>query len=450
MKMTKWALLAGAALAVTATAARADDLSALKAQIDALQSRVSELEAQPQASMPSGYSLMSIRDGQGTYEGVLPERNADMVRDSSGFTLSVLPTADAAPAAEVSVSGEIRTALIYTDTSFEFEDDFNGPGNESFDDSEDNLDVKVRGRIFIKGKADTAVGEVGGYFRLQADGGGNFSDYSESVKMNKAYGWWKFAPNWELMAGYNDNTGALQVGWDWLAATGPTASFGPSNINNEQFRLTYTSGPLSFAISLEDPDSASDYNDTFGGVEVGSDRSDLPNVQAYLMYSSDAFTAQIVGLVQEDDTNDIVFSERVDHGGDLDWAIGGGGTIGISDGFQITAGAVVGDGTRSYANNVSPVENDENFWAGSIGVLAKLSEDTRLELGVGYEDYDEAGTALGFGGGIYWDPVSQVTLGAGATYVERDRDDAELDFDDDGDIDLDTLEVFFGTWLRFP
>src|SRR5204862_3866096 len=84
---------------------------------------------------------------------------------------------------------------------------------------------------------------------------GNFTDYSNTTKMNKAYGWWKFAPNWELMAGYNDNTAALQTGWDWLAATGPTRSFGPSNINNEQMRLTYSSGPLSFAISLEDPDN---------------------------------------------------------------------------------------------------------------------------------------------------------------------------------------------------
>src|SRR6476659_10084803 len=115
MKVTKWALLAGAAVAVTATAARADDLGALKAQIEALQSRVSQLEAQPQASMPSGYSLLSIRDGQGNFQGVLPERAADRVRDDSGFTLSVVPTADAAPAAEVSVSGEIRTSLIYTD-----------------------------------------------------------------------------------------------------------------------------------------------------------------------------------------------------------------------------------------------------------------------------------------------------------------------------------------------
>ena len=444
MKMTKWALLAGAAVAVTATAARADDLSALKAQIEALQTRVSQLEAQPQAAMPSGYSLMAIRDGQGTYEGVLAERNADKVRENSGFTLSVLPTADAAPAAEVSVSGEIRTALIYSD----------------FDDTEDdNLDVKVRGRIFIKGKADTAVGEVGGYFRLQADGGGNFSDYSESTKMNKAYGWWKFAPNWEFMAGYNDNTGALQVGWDWLAASGPVSSFGPSNINNEQMRLTYASGPLSFAISVEDSDSGSAFNISQSaptGVLLvpttttsSVDRSDLPNLQAYIMYSSDSFTAQLAGLVQDDDIGD-----------DLDFAIGGGATIGISDGFQITAGAVFGEGTNAYANNLGPLTADEEFWGASLGILAKLAEDTRLELGVGYEDYDNTGTALGFGGGVYWDPVSQVTLGVGATYVTRD--DSEVlgvvvdDEEDtqhvelvDGD-DNDSLEIFFGTWLRFP
>jgi hypothetical protein len=447
MKMTKWALLAGAAIAVTATAARADDLSALKAQIEALQSRVSQLEAQPQAAMPSGYSLMAIRDGQGTYEGVLPERNADMVRDSSGFTLSVLPTADAAPAAEVSVSGEIRTALIYTDDSLEFNDDFPGTGDD-FDESEDNLDVKVRGRIFIKGKADTAVGEVGGYFRLQADGGGNFSDYSESTKMNKAYGWWKFAPNWELMAGYNDNTAALQVGWDWVAASGPVSSFGPSNINNEQMRLTYTSGPLSFAIALEDPDTI--FHAGYGFYHTdGPDRSDLPALEAYLMYSSDAFTVQVVGLVQDDDGENIGGAED---SSDLDWALGGGGTIGISDGFQITAGAVVGEGTSQYANNIGPLTDDDEFWGASVGLLAHLSEDTRLELGAGYEDYDFTGTAWGAGGGIYWDPVSQVTLGAGATYVERDFEDdaAAALIDDDGDLEHDTLEVFFGTWLRFP
>jgi hypothetical protein len=420
MKNAKWVLMIGAATIVTATAVRADDLAGLKAEIAALQDRVSQLEAQPQAAMPSGYSLLSIRDGQGTYEGVLPERNADMVREASGFTLSVVPTADAAPAAEVSVSGEIRTALIYTD-------------DESVPDGgDDNLDVKVRGRIFIKGKADTAVGEVGGYFRLQADGGGDFLDYSENTKMNKAYGWWKFAPEWELMAGYNDNTAALQVGWDWLAATGPTRSFGPSNINNEQLRLTYSSGPLSFAVALEDSDSANNGTST-------RDVSDLPALEAYLMYASDTFTAQIVGLVQDDDIGD-----------DLDWALGGGATIGIADGFQVTAGAVLGEGTLQYANNIGPITLDDEFWGASIGLLVNLSEDTRLELGAGYEHYDEAGAALGFGGGVYWDPVSQVTLGVGATYVDFDEQVALDDNDQLAVFDGGNLEIFFGTWLRFP
>ena len=442
MNMLKWALMGSAALAVTATAARADDLSALKAQIETLQSRVTQLEAQPQASMPSGYSLLSIRDGQGTFQGVLPERAADRVREDSGFTLSVVPTADAAPAAEVSVSGEIRTALIYTD----YEND-------------DSADINVRGRIFIKGKADTAVGEVGGYFRLQADGGGNFSDYSEGTKMNKAYGWWKFAPEWELMTGYNDNTAALQVGWDWMGASGPVSSFGPSNINNEQMRLTYSSGPLSFAIAVEDPDAGTVFGTTTAIVPVGpatntittllvsattADRADIPAVEGYIMYSSDAFTLQLAGLYQTDDLGD-----------NDDWAIGGGATIGLGEMFQLTAGAVFGEGTTQYANNVGPLTLDEDFWGASVGLLANLSEDTRIELGVGYEDYDEAGTALGFGGGVYWDPVSQVTLGVGATYIDR-NDTAAVGLDAAGDVaiieedDADSLEVFFGTWLRFP
>ena len=154
-------------------------------------------------------------------------------------------------------------------------------------------------------------------------------------------------------------------------------------------------------------------------------------------------------MVQDDDGENIGGTPNSE---DLDWALGGGGTIGISDGFQITAGAVVGEGTSQYANNIGPLTDDDEFWGASVGLLAHLSEDTRLELGAGYEDYDFTGTAWGVGGGIYWDPVSQVTLGAGATYVSREFEDeaAAALIDDDGDLERDTLEVFFGTWLRFP
>jgi len=451
MKMMKWALLGGAALAVTATAARADDLSALKAQIEALQTRVSQLEAQPSAAQPSaaGFSLLAIRDGQGTFEGVLPEKYGDHVRDDQGFTLSVMPTADVAPVAEVSVSGEIRTLLLYTDP----------------DDGDDSLDVANRGRIFVKGKIDTAVGEVGGYFRLEANGGGNFTDYDTTFKANKAYGWWKFAPEWELMAGVNDMTAAITTTYDWNVSSVPI-TVGPSDAANEQFRLTYTSGPLAFAIGVEDPDNFTDAGTTAGtgvfvptgctGGDAGADgdcsdagetitfteqtattgafsgdKSDLPNLQASLTYASDAFTAQIVGVIQDDDF------------GATDWAVGGGATLGIAEHFTLVAGAVVGEGTSLYANNLSPATEDDQFWGGSVGIIANIAEDTRFEIGAGIEDYDEAGEADGVNAGIFWDPVSQVTVALGGTWLDYDSDAEDLG-------STDTLEVWFGTYLRFP
>jgi hypothetical protein len=427
MKMMKWALLGGAALAVTATSARADDLAALKAQIEALQSRVTQLEAQPQAAMPSGYSLMTLRSGMADIDqsGIRP---ADRIAEDSGFTISVLPTADAAPVAEVSVSGEIRTALIYTDRR-----------DDIVDGDDDDLDLKTRGRIFVTGKTDTAVGEIGGYFRLQADGGGGFGDYSVNVKMNQAWGWWKFSPNWQLLAGFTDNTSLLQTSWDWLAATQPTSSFGPSSIGTEMLQLKFSSGPITFAIALEDPDNVTVVTSTTGLSTTGGgtltlvnvtngDRSDFPLVAGYLNFESDAFLLNLVGMYQNDDVGD-----------DDDWAVGGGAKFTIADFATIGAAGVYGEGTSRYADNLGSTNLDSEFWGVSGALLFNIAPDTRVELGAGYEDYEDIGTAFAAGGGIYWDPVSQATVGAGAAYV---------DFDDDAG-NNDSLEVFFGTWLRF-
>lgn len=406
--MVKWALLAGVAMAATAESALADDLGALKGEIESLQTRVSELEAQPKAALPSGYSLLSIRDGQGVYQGLAPEAAADRVRDESGFTLSVLPAADAAPQAEVSVSGEIRTVLLYQDEA---------RSRKRKDDNEDNLDMNIRARIFVKAKVDTAVGEVGSYFRFQADGGGDFNDYSENTKLNKAYAWWKFAPEWQLLAGYWDNTATIQAGWDFSAATGPTLSFGPNNVTNEQLRLTYTTGPVSVAIAVEDPD-----------FDDNSHRNTVPNFQSYVMYKTDAFTGQVVGLYQIDDESED------------DWALGAGALIALSDAFKFAAAGVLGEGTSSFSQNLKPATVDDEFWMASAAIIADLSESVSVQLGAGIEDWEEAGQDIGYGFGVYWDPVSQVTVGAGATYVDYNEDAGKSD----------TLQVFVGTWLRFP
>lgn len=400
-------LLGSAALLGAAGAASADELSSLKAELEALQSRVSRLEAQPQASIPAGYSLLSIRDGQAYFEDFAysrPEKRDDFIPPELGYTFSVAPTADVAPTSEVFVTAEVRTALLYTD----FEEG-------------DNLDVAVRGRLVVTGKTETPVGEVGGFFRLQATGGGDNTDYDESPSMQRAYGWWKFLPDWQLLAGQEDTTATLLTSWDWLAATAPTRSLGPSDAYNEQMRLTYTTGAWSFALAAEDPD-----------YDTGDDpRNDIPAVPGYILYSTDEFTGQVVGLWQADTD------------GPDEWAIGGGVSIVLTEGFQVFGAAVVGEGTAVYANNLAPLDPDDSFWLASAGILADLTEQTRIELGVGIEDYEDAGEALGASAGLYWTPVTPLSLGVGATYV--DFNDA---FVGDEPTDDNSLQVFVGAWWR--
>ena len=119
MTNTKWlrrALLGGAALGVMATGAQADELSALKAQLETLQSRVQSLETQPAPSLPAGAKLISVRKGQLSYNEILPMRASEQLREHQGYTIAVTPTADMpAPVSEVTVSGEIRARLLYID-----------------------------------------------------------------------------------------------------------------------------------------------------------------------------------------------------------------------------------------------------------------------------------------------------------------------------------------------
>ena len=100
MKMIKMALLGGAALAVSAAGAQADDLAALKAQIESLNSRVAQMEAAP--SVPAGYSLLTISEGtQAVVPGLEVLRKDAMATGSKATVIGILPTADAPAATEI-------------------------------------------------------------------------------------------------------------------------------------------------------------------------------------------------------------------------------------------------------------------------------------------------------------------------------------------------------------
>lgn len=111
MTNSKWlrrALLGGVAVSVMATGAQADDLNDLKAQIEALQTRVNELETQ-QAQAPSSATGISFRRGD-----ALADWNTDRAQEGQmpadrGMTISITPTADVpAPVTEVTVSGYVK------------------------------------------------------------------------------------------------------------------------------------------------------------------------------------------------------------------------------------------------------------------------------------------------------------------------------------------------------
>ena len=124
MTDTKWlrrALLGGAALTVMAsTGARADELSDLKAQLEALQSRVNNIEQQPaQASLPPGASFVTFERGS-RMDFVAQDRASDRVNqnDDAGFTIAITPSADMpAPVAEIVVYGYVKGDVIYDHVS---------------------------------------------------------------------------------------------------------------------------------------------------------------------------------------------------------------------------------------------------------------------------------------------------------------------------------------------
>jgi len=425
MKMYKLALLGGAAFAVMAASAQADELSDLKAQLAALQSRVSQIETQPaQASnIPAGASLVMFKSGQ-SYTDSTPVHAIDRTRPDEGFSIAVTPTADMpAPVAEVTVSGNVRTLLVYANV-------------DDGDNNEDAWDVVNRTRLIVDGKTETAVGEVGGHIRIQ---GGDPIDGDVTARMNETWGYWQMNDNWRLQAGRWDTASAVQSGLDWDATVGSTV--GPTDSGVEQIRLIYTNGPITWAVAVEDPQQAG--FDTTTIDEAGesttthhdvADKSDTVEGAGYIQYNGDGVMLMASGLIADDDIGD-----------QTDWFVGAGARFGLGDVAAISLAANWADGYNR--NTFFGLDTaDTNYWGVSGLLTFNLNDTTRAELGAGFEDLKNhadgsVDDAWAVNGGIYWDPVSQLTLGIQGDYTQENI----VNNDDD----IDAFAVRFGTWFRF-
>jgi hypothetical protein len=412
MKVMKLALLGTAALAAASLSARADDLSDLKAQIEALNNRIATLEAAP--AVPAGYQLLSVSDAPAL---VIP--SVDETDKSYGATannIGILPTADVPASTNIQWSGFVRAALVYSSVDI----DGNTTGAVTgFDTSEggvlgvgdgvdaDDLDILTRAELKVNATTDTAVGEVGVMVKLRANGeglsGGGFSS-------PEYWGYWKMTPELTFGAGYTGTLANIGFGYDGACTCYYTdnAPVGLNPGDRTQMRLSYASGPISFAIALEDADA-----DGFGATTD----EDTLGVAGEVKYSGDGFSAEVAaGWWDGDNLDD-------------QWQVGVGVSAALGDIANLSVAAGMGDrGFRVNGSGASPLDvGNGEYWKVSALMSANLSDSVSAEIGAGYADFDSFLGAtntdvIAVLAGIYWNPVSQLTIGLEGEYQTWDGD----------------------------
>jgi hypothetical protein len=462
MKMIKMALLGGAAMAVTAASAQADDLEALKAQIDALNTRVAAMETAP--SVPTGYQLIAISEGelQGT-PGLGFTAQERAAYGNKGTVISVLPTADAPAGTTITWSGYVRTGLVFSsvDGSADYEtyntsaDPDRWESNDAAEfNNDDDFDVKSRGQLRVKASTDTAVGEVGVDIRLRA----NFDEIGKngSVYSDVAWGYWAMTPELTFGGGYAGSLGNIGYGWDGACNCYLTDTIGFNPGDASQLRLSYGSGPFSMAIAVEDASiDLGKYKDK-NGFDTNP-TGDRLGVAGEVKYSGDIVSGEISGMWRDiDDIDDEVpanfrAAEAIP---DAWWQIGAGMSFGLGDIATLSLAAAMGEGpVENYStNSIDGVGIFDDFslawnnsWWGATALMSfGLSDEVSAEIMGGYlsRDFDDvdlnSGTEedvlsaesdrWGAAAGIYYTPVDQLTVGLEASYTDTT---ADVDYDND-------------------
>jgi hypothetical protein len=381
MKMIKIALLGTAAIAAVSMSARADDLADLKARIAALEANAAS------ASVPAGYQLVSISKGKALQFGI------DSDEDAPATLISVMPAADAPASTVVSINGNVKAAIVYSDH-------LDGTPADS------SLDVDSKAGVTIAGKTDTAVGEVGAKVSLAFSYAEN-TDGSHDVGADGYWGYWAMTPELTLGGGRDGSLSGIGFGIGECTCnfTGNHDSGQGGNGDPSQLRLKYASGPMSFAIALEDGTRGGDAG---AGVDTDADDDALGGA-AEVKWSGDMMSVELAGgFWGDDDAASATNPNR-------NWQVGAGMGFNLSDMAAIQIATSTGE---SFAN--------VSFWDASILAKGALSDSVRAEIGVGFVSNEgpsnDQTTVIA---GIYYEPVSQLSIG-----VEADWNDVQAASDE--------------------
>ncbi len=408
MNMIKFALLGTAAIAavsVSAQASTASDIAALKAQVEALSAQVAANEAQ--VSVPAGFQLMTVSQQPGIDVPGVGSAGRNVT------TIAILPTADAPASTVIQWSGFARAALQYIDNP----DTLSAAANTALSIASvaatDNvfLNVRARGQINVVGKTDTAVGEVGAQMSVRGNWNTAQTQFGNNLaaEISNAWGWWKMTPDLTLAGGFNGSLSAIGYGYDGACSCYYTDNARAGTALNgdvAQMRLTYASGPMSAAVAIEDGHNA-----------VAAVNQNVLAVTAKVGYTGDLFSAAISGGFEP------AFAAA---GPEAMYTVAIGGKIGLGDVGSLSMEADTGSGHLA----------GDNFWAASILGSLNLSDQAHFEVAYNHDHFDatasEEDAVLA---GIYYEPVSQLTIGLEGEWIKDSRNST-------GGVNADLVTVF--------
>jgi hypothetical protein len=445
--------LGGVALSVMATGAQADELADLKAQLEALQGRVNQLEQQPATmALPEGTSLISVSRGSGDNDAWRLSRVKDDIPSDRGFTIAVTPTADIpAPVAEVVVYGYVKGDVIF-DFDKDVGDSFYVPNIWSLSGRNDqHVRLHARqSRFGIRSKVDTAIGQI----RTLIEG--DFFSSGNVFRLRHAWGEWDMTPYWTFGAGQYWQTAALlPLGITTVDFSGDAGPLGYTR--RAQVRLTYHNGPISWAIAAERP--------TFNS------SAEWPNFSSYFQYDAAGGHQFIITGTVSDYDND-----NPDSGPNLDvgWAVQAGANINLGDIATFTFGGIYGQGeacrylnqsllwcdiTDADKGGATDFVGDDDAYGVFAGVSFNVNDTTSINLGGGWSHLDngfsgaraetiKAVDVFTAHGNVLWQPVKQMRLGWELMWGQYDWD-AGAGFNGAAKRKDDAIRAQFGAWFFF-